>query len=47
VVVAAVGRAWGALLHKPSDDPERQQAQQPPTRVCTSGESPKLIGGQR
>jgi hypothetical protein len=47
VVVAAVGQAWGTLLDKPSDDPEGQQAQQLPMAVCTSCESPELMGRQR
>ena len=45
-VVAAVGRAWGALLGWPGYDADREHAQQPqPTMtVCTSSGPPRLIG---
>jgi hypothetical protein len=48
-VVAAVGRAWGALLGQPGYDADCDRAQQPqPTiALCTSSGLPKPVGHQR
>lgn len=47
-VVAAVGRAWGALLGWPGYDADRENARQsqPTMTVCTSSRPPTLIGAK-
>lgn len=47
-VVAAVGRAWGALLGRPGDNADCENARQsePTMTVCESGRPPTLIGSK-